>query len=357
MRPDGTLIVTDFELGMDVHDFDRGALVEQAVDVGAGAFVPFLWNGSAGVLGDGVVELLDVATGDRSVSPVVTPEGEFFFPFLPGPNGFFGIMFETSDVARWEDGQIVERIRVASEDGVEPLRVSLSPGRFAQVNQRQDGTIEALLVNSNPGELEVLLTVEVEGDALAHPTPDDGLYVVLPERGTFQTYDKSGSVTDQLEIGLWNLYSAATDESSGKLAFAGAGSIGPIATGTAIVDPATGDMQIVPDASLVANLTFARNGELLVIVSLDGSVRLWDVEQRANAAVILNGSIGDQGAPLWYDETTDSIWIQSSSRLERLPLSPERWTERACEIVGRDFTQEEWDRFVPGDQPLQSSCP
>ena len=27
-----------------------------------------------------------------------------------------------------------------------------------------------------------------------------------------------------------------------------------------------------------------------------------------------------------------------------------------CEIVGRDFTQAEWDRFVPGGEPLQSSC-
>jgi hypothetical protein len=62
------------------------------------------------------------------------------------------------------------------------------------------------------------------------------------------------------------------------------------------------------------------------------------------------------GSPSWYDESTDSIWTGSSGKLLQLPLDPGRWVERACEVVGRDFTQEEWDRLVPGDGSLQSAC-
>ena len=50
------------------------------------------------------------------------------------------------------------------------------------------------------------------------------------------------------------------------------------------------------------------------------------------------------------------MWIPSSGKLLHIPLSPERWVEKACALVSRDLTQDEWDRYVPGDQPLHSAC-
>ncbi|MEE8492018.1 MAG: hypothetical protein V3S60_10270, partial [Acidimicrobiia bacterium] len=99
-----------------------------------------------------------------------------------------------------------------------------------------------------------------------------------------------------------------------------------------------------------------RNGELLVIITLDGTVRVWDVERHEYVGVIWDGTGAEIGTPLWYDEAADSVWLSIPGRIVRLPLSPQRWVDRACELAGRDFTQEEWDRFVPGDQPLQSAC-
>jgi len=48
--------------------------------------------------------------------------------------------------------------------------------------------------------------------------------------------------------------------------------------------------------------------------------------------------------------------VSTSGKLLRVPLTPKRWVQRACELVGRDFTQDEWERFVPGDDLLVSAC-
>jgi WD40 repeat protein len=211
-------------------------------------------------------------------------------------------------------------------------------------------------LNTEPGELGVLLTIDPGGDPLAYPTPDDGLYVMLIDDGTFRTYDSTGSVTFELATGVVNMLTAAGDEASGRLAFGSPFPIGPDATGAVVIDPASGDFHVVPDVGSVARLSFARNGELLAVMSTDGTVRLWDVERQDFGGVIWDGTGAGPDSPLWYDESTDALWVSSSGRLLLLPLSPQRWVERACELVGRDFTQDEWDRFVPGDELLQSSC-
>jgi len=50
------------------------------------------------------------------------------------------------------------------------------------------------------------------------------------------------------------------------------------------------------------------------------------------------------------------MWIFATGKLLEVPLNPERWIEKACQVVGRDLTREEWDRYVPGDEPPMSVC-
>jgi WD40 repeat protein len=211
---------------------------------------------------------------------------------------------------------------------------------------------EVVLVNTEPGQLGVLLTVHEVGAMTAYPAPGDGLYVML-EDGRFLTYDASGSMISEIPTGLSNPTWAVGDESSGKLAF-GAFLFG--FGGAVIVDPATREVDVLPDVEEIANLRFVRHGELLVVVSLDGTVRLWDVEKKEFAGVIWDGTGAIPGNALTYDEATDSLWVFSAGNLLRLPLDPQRWLERACKLAGRDLTQDEWDRYVPGDNSLRSSC-
>ncbi len=97
-------------------------------------------------------------------------------------------------------------------------------------------------------------------------------------------------------------------------------------------------------------------GELLVIAATDGSVQLWDVERSELLGVLWDGSGSRHQNPPWSDEASNTVWVASSGQLLQLSVDPERWVERACEIVGREFTQDEWDRFVPGGGEAQSAC-
>jgi hypothetical protein len=50
------------------------------------------------------------------------------------------------------------------------------------------------------------------------------------------------------------------------------------------------------------------------------------------------------------------VWVATTEGLLEFSVDPDRWIERACEFVGRDMSQEEWDEYVPGDEPRQSAC-
>ncbi|MDH3683166.1 MAG: WD40 repeat domain-containing protein, partial [Acidimicrobiia bacterium] len=136
----------------------------------------------------------------------------------------------------------------------------------------------------------------------------------------------------------------------GRLAFGSA-------AGAFIVHPERREVTIVPTFGPVSSLAFARDGAVLAIGTADGSVRLWDVEREVSRGVLWRSGVGiSNGA--WYEEESDSIWVVvSDTQLVRLPLDPDIHLDRACEIVGRDLTQEEWDRFVPGGGPVRSTCP
>jgi len=58
----------------------------------------------------------------------------------------------------------------------------------------------------------------------------------------------------------------------------------------------------------------------------------------------------------WFDEERGTVWVATAEGLAEFSLDAARWIEKACEFVGRDLTQEEWDEYVPGDEPLQSAC-
>ena len=74
------------------------------------------------------------------------------------------------------------------------------------------------------------------------------------------------------------------------------------------------------------------------------------------AGVVWEGTGFQRSSASWYDETSDSMWVFTSGALIEVPLDPQRWVERACFIVRRDLTPEEWERHVPGDEAPRSAC-
>ena len=53
---------------------------------------------------------------------------------------------------------------------------------------------------------------------------------------------------------------------------------------------------------------------------------------------------------------TDSAWVATSGLLMEVPLDPQRWVQQACDLVGRDLTEDESERWTPGNDAPQSAC-
>lgn len=123
-----------------------------------------------------------------------------------------------------------------------------------------------------------------------------------------------------------------------------------------VLDLSSGEVTTIPDSSAVESTTFAQEGRILVMGFSDGSIRLWDRDRNGFAGLVWEGTFGQRSGLLLNDPASDTIWFPSSGQLLKIPIEPQLWVERACELVGRDLTEDEWEQFVPGSQPLQSAC-
>jgi len=88
----------------------------------------------------------------------------------------------------------------------------------------------------------------------------------------------------------------------------------------------------------------------VVSSGVDATVRLFDTErQLARARPLRAATDAGTGSTWFVPGPTDEIVSLSGDRPGRTyPLDPDLWAAEACAIVGRDLTQEEWDRYLPG---------
>jgi WD40 repeat protein len=346
VRPDGTVVTLGSDGDYEVIELEGNALVERSWPVDP--FVRVAFNdGKAGLRGLGrTVEIVDLATGERTEVKLRTPEGNLFPTegVYPEPDGVWAIAW-SGVVARWESETMVERIEFPGE--------LLSWTRFddtlAVLSADADGNPEASLVSLVHDEAGDLFTIPAPNGYSVHPALNGGLHV-FDEDGTLRTYDSSGELIGELTTGAQNPLVNTMDPSTGVLA------VSSDPAGVVVIDPTRSEVQQLPGDDRVANLGFARDGQLLVITGFDGTVRIWDLVRGEPAGLVWDGNGGTLSSPSWYDKASDSIWVYTSGRLLQIPLDPERWVERACDIVGRDLTSDEWQRYVPGDDALQSAC-
>lgn len=357
VRPDGSILTFDADRRVMIVDPASNSLVEQVWPAAPFAEVSFA-DGRAGIVREPASdpEIIDLATGARStfelavngervMPPVAQVDGDGYW--TPGPDSF---------LRRWVGDDLVASVNV----GGFPFTGNLNGNRNAVLTAGgNNGFIVAKVVDL--ARLRVVLTIPAPSAASVIPTREGGVHI-LDVDGRLHTYDSEGLLVGEMAVAAQDFSSfniapgqtlgtpIAMDPSTGRLAMAGA--LGE----AVIVDPARGEVEVLPSVDSVQAITFVRGGELLVIVGADGTVSLWDVERGRSAGQVWTGTGAANAGLPWYDETTDVVWVATSGKLISIPLDPAGWVERSCEIVGRDFTQDEWDRFVPGDEPLQSAC-
>ena len=135
-----------------------------------------------------------------------------------------------------------------------------------------------------------------------------------------------------------------------------AGETGEIVT----IDVSSGDEQR-RSTSLGARvlwLNYSDDGELLVSGADDGQVSLWDA-----ATLDLLGTVHqpDQGDPVpagaqFIGDSHDVAIASYDGTVYRWETDLDRAIDFACQMAGRDLTEEEWEQFLPS-QPYQSVCP
>lgn len=121
--------------------------------------------------------------------------------------------------------------------------------------------------------------------------------------------------------------------------------------------PASTSKRAVPKLerhrSEIRTLAFSPNGQTLASASQDGTLVLWDVPSGQFVSSLIIGSADlEKQKPIFavVFDPDGSRLVSAGSDVLVWDLSPERWLERAGAIACRNFSEEEWSRFLPDEK-------
>ena len=111
------------------------------------------------------------------------------------------------------------------------------------------------------------------------------------------------------------------------------------------------DLDIIAD-----RMVFLPDGQTLVSGSFDNSVRLWDMLDLQTEPIVL---LGHEDWVMSAIFSPDGQILISGSRDNTIRLWPmlPRLFDLGCEVVRRNLTWAEWQRYVGEDEPYWPVCP
>ena len=133
-----------------------------------------------------------------------------------------------------------------------------------------------------------------------------------------------------------------------------AGDSGEILT----VQLATGEERRSTPLSQVYWLNYSDDGELLVSGAADGGVSLWDATTLELLGTVHPPRRGKEvpSSAQFIGDTHDVAIASYDGTVYRWDTDLDRAIDFACQMAGRDLTEEEWAQFLPA-QPYESVCP
>ncbi|MFQ5858376.1 MAG: WD40 repeat domain-containing protein, partial [Anaerolineae bacterium] len=108
--------------------------------------------------------------------------------------------------------------------------------------------------------------------------------------------------------------------------------------------------------SMVQEVAFSPDGQMLASGSSDHTVILWDLATRQPIGPPLAGHTDEVWSVAFSPDGKRLASASLDNTVIVWDLSLESWKERACRIANRNLTRAEWKQFL-GDEPYQKTCP
>jgi len=101
--------------------------------------------------------------------------------------------------------------------------------------------------------------------------------------------------------------------------------------------------------------TWNQGETLILTASKDGTARVWDAESGKEVAV-LTGHTGPVRQAFWLPDESRIVTYSDDGTVRQYSTSLDTLIEAACDLVPRNMTIQEWERFM-GDELYRLSCP
>src|SRR5207248_233383 len=110
----------------------------------------------------------------------------------------------------------------------------------------------------------------------------------------------------------------------------------------------------------VTSVAFSANGDFLAAAKeggnvnhkpaagSDGLAKLWDTKTGQQVGSTFPGDPGQWGNAEFTPDGSELVVVYDDGTGFVWPTSVKVWEQHACDVAGRDFTPEEWRRFVGG---------
>jgi WD40 repeat protein/class 3 adenylate cyclase len=293
--------------------------------VGAGA-----WAGRRFVLGAdrGLVQLWNVAGGKARPGPglpglsakaqvraIATAKGGQVVAAVDGFLGPGQSQPPEGEFAVWRGGRLVGG-KTLNLHGF-GYAVALSP----------DGSIAAVSAGTGPGRPVQVLIVDTSTGRIERK-------ITVPNASgsvTALAFAPDGTLASGTWSGIVNLWNPTNGQGIGHPTLVAAA-------------PVSG-LSFSPDGK-----TFATSG------GSSGGTNVWETATQQQVGATFPGGEGQWGNAVYTSDGSYLLSLFGDGTAYRWPVKVDSWETQACRVAGRNFTREEWQRFV-GGRSYSTVCP